>query len=397
MDKLISTLLTVFTAVCAQAVILAGGDGTQNTSAPAGGQGWDYVGRITSANGAPSGVTYISNNWFITANHIKELDNPTGVILGGSAYSIDPNSWTRLQNSTGGDADLIMFRVVGASVGLPGLAVRSSNLANNSALTMIGNGRNRETDETHWWETDGAWSETTFGGNRHGYKWASGATKRWGTNKKDANAGLVDDGFGITDVFRTDFDDSGGSEAQGATYDSGGGVFYNNGGDWELVGIMILTTEHGDQPGSSAVYGNRTYVAHMQYYADQIAETAQIDDLDEDGIPDGWEYGQTGSTTGVVATVDQDGDGFDGTMEWITDTNPIDSNSFLRVLAYTNAVSLTFTSSTNRKYEVQFRTDLTHVSWSTEIAWTNGLSGQTVKPVSVSSSNRFYRVRAQLP
>jgi len=36
------------------AVILAGGDGTQNTTAPSGGQGWDYVGRITSANGAPS-------------------------------------------------------------------------------------------------------------------------------------------------------------------------------------------------------------------------------------------------------------------------------------------------------------------------------------------------------
>ena len=63
---------------------------------------------------------------FITANHIKVLDNPTGVLLGGSSYSIDPNSWMRLQNSMGGGVDLIMFRVVGANVGLAGLTGRTS-------------------------------------------------------------------------------------------------------------------------------------------------------------------------------------------------------------------------------------------------------------------------------
>ena len=267
----ILAVLCVFSAVAAEAVIVSGGDGSQNTTAPSGGQGWDYVGKIDHAT-ANSGVTYISNNWFITAYHIQSLDNPTGVILGGSTYSIDAGSWTRLQNSSGGNADLAMFRVTGGTVGLPGLTVRSSNLPNNSALTMIGNGRNRAAGLTYW---DAGWNEVPSGGTYSGYKWAAGSQKRWGTNTKQANAGLVNDGFGITDMFFTDFDAASG-EAQGATYDSGGGVFVNNGGNWELAGVMLTTSGYSGQPAGTAVFGNRTYSADMRYYADQINTTAAI-------------------------------------------------------------------------------------------------------------------------
>jgi len=55
------------------AVIVAGGDGTQNATVPPGGRGWSRVGRIVSSNGAPSSVTYVSNNWFVTAHHVKAL------------------------------------------------------------------------------------------------------------------------------------------------------------------------------------------------------------------------------------------------------------------------------------------------------------------------------------
>ncbi|HEY5653137.1 MAG TPA: hypothetical protein VIR63_02065 [Pontiella sp.] len=265
--------MTWFVAGSTFAVILAGGDGTQNTTAPVGGQGWDYVGRIDKP-GVYSSVTYVSNNWFVTANHIKQLDNPSGVILGGSSYTIDSGSWTRLQNSASGDADLIMFRV-NESIGLPGLTIRSSATANGSGLTMIGNGRNRETTETYW---NSSWDEVTPPppATYSGYKWAAGSSKRWGTNNKDADAGLIDDGYGVTDMFYVDFDDIGGNEAQGATYDSGGGVFYDNGGEYELAGVMLVTSGYAGQPGSTAVYGNRTYAADMQYYADQINTTTAI-------------------------------------------------------------------------------------------------------------------------
>jgi len=386
------------------AVIVAGGDGTQNTTAPSGGQGWDYVGRITSVNGAPSGVTYISNNWFITANHIKVQDNPTGVILGGVTYSIDPNSWTRLQNSEGGDADLIMCRVVGGTVGLSGLTVRTSATSNGSGLTMIGNGRNRESSETHWnvdTQTDPlTWTEvsTPPPSDLSGYKWAvTGSTKRWGTNTKEADAGLVTTSGGRTDLFYTDFDSNTG-QAQGATYDSGGGVFYKNGGNWELAGIMIATGGYTDQPAGTSVYGNRTYMADIRYYAAQINSIALIEDIDGDGIPDGWEYEKTGSTIGVVAGIDQDGDGFTGAEEWIADTVPVDSNSYLRVSAYANVAEVVFDSSTNRQYQVDYRTDLadSNETWQAEVLWFTPTSSPTVMPVTTSTSNRYYRVEVKL-
>jgi hypothetical protein len=277
MKKHILVVLCMFLAAGADAVIVAGGGGTQNTIAPTGGQGWDYVGKIDHAT-ANSSVTYISNNWFITAYHVQALDNPTSVLLGGSSYSIDAGSWTRLQNSVGGDADLAMFRVA-SDVGMPGLTVRSSGTANGSALTMIGNGRNRASGLTQWNVNTGTdpwtWTEIGAGGNASGYKWASGSTKRWGTNNKDADLGLVNDGFGITDMFYTDFDPVA-EEAQGATYDSGGGVFVDSGGSWELAGIMLTTTGYSGQPGSTAVFGNTTYIADMQHYAGQISATAAI-------------------------------------------------------------------------------------------------------------------------
>jgi hypothetical protein len=138
---------------------------------------------------------------------------------------------------------------------------------------MIGNGRNREVGETTW---NSSWVEGGKPTAYSGYKWADGSTKRWGTNTKDMDAGLINDGFGVTDMFYTDFDDIGGSEAQGATYDSGGGVFYNTGSEWELAGITLTTAGYSGQPTGTAVYGNRTYMADMRYYADQINTTSAI-------------------------------------------------------------------------------------------------------------------------
>jgi hypothetical protein len=381
----------------AMAVILAGGDGTQNTSAPAGGQGWDYVGRISAANGAPSSVTYIANNWFITANHIKVLDNPTGVVINGSSYPIDPNSWTRLQNSSNGNADLNMFRIVGGSVGLPGLMVRSTATANGSTLTMIGNGRNRQIDETTW---NGSWVEGGKPTVYRGYKWAAGSSKRWGTNVKEDDAGLISlpSPYNDTDAYFIDFDDIGGSEAQGATYDSGGGVFYNNSGNWELAGIMIAIANFGGQPIGSSVYGNLTYIADMQYYAAQIEAISQITDIDEDGIPDDWEYEKSGSTIGVEAAADQDSDGYTGTQEWIADTNPTDGTSYLRILSYTNVNEVAFNASTDRQYRIEYRSDLadTNETWLTEVDWFDPGSTQTVISVSASADESYYRVGARL-
>lgn len=251
------------------AVVVSGGDGTQNTTAPVGDQGWSYVGRISSK---PSSVTYVSNNWFITAHHIKQLDNPTAVILNGTTYNIDSSSWTRVTNVVSGtDADLEMFRVTTSVSDVSGTSIVSSRLSNGTDVTMIGNGYNREATETSW---DRSWVEGGTPTRYRGYKWGSafGTSKRWGSNTIEGSQSAVDDGYGVTDVLFTDFDNVDG-EAQGATYDSGGGVFANN----KLAGIMLFVgTYSTNQPNYTAVYGNQTYMADLSSYSTQINNTIAI-------------------------------------------------------------------------------------------------------------------------
>ena len=85
----------------------------------------------------------------------------------------------------------------------------------------------------------------------------------------------MDDGFGTTDMFYTDFDSIAG-EAQGAIYDSGGGVFYDSGSEWELAGLMLTGSTGSGQPGSTAIFGNQTYMADLSVYSSQINATTAI-------------------------------------------------------------------------------------------------------------------------
>jgi len=95
-----------------------------------------------------------------------------------------------------------------------------------------------------------------------------------------------------------------------------------------------------------------------------------------------------------------DGDGFTNYEEWLADTIPDDGNSYLRVAPYTNETEVAFNSSADRKYQIEFRTDLadTNETWQTEpgLEWFPATTSPTVKTVSTGTSNRVYRVRAKL-
>ena len=140
--------------VAACAVIIAGSDGQGNTTAPTDDPGWANIGQILMPDRGPSTVTYLGANWFITAYHVWNLDNPTGVWVNASAYAVDSSSWVRLTNSAGpyagASADLAMFRVTAPVVGLPTLSLRTTSLPANSPVTMIGNGYDRQTNLTFW-------------------------------------------------------------------------------------------------------------------------------------------------------------------------------------------------------------------------------------------------------
>src|SRR5476651_676959 len=172
----------------ARAVIIAGTDGTLNTTAPGNGAPWDHVGSIGGTTGVYLG-DYGGGYWVITADHVGlgtiTLNNVPYTAVGGSGVQI-------------GGADLFVFRI-SSDPGLTNLALSATAPAINSSVTMIGNGLNRAATQLYWSvSTNGnptgdpngtAWTWNSLpdatGANASGYAWGSGNTIRWGTNSID--------------------------------------------------------------------------------------------------------------------------------------------------------------------------------------------------------------------
>jgi hypothetical protein len=244
-------------AFSARAVIVAGGDGTQNTTG-SGVSGWDYVGAITS--GGASGVylgDYGGSYWVLTAAHV----GAGAFTLDGVTYGLVADSAIQLTDSSGAGVDLLLFRI-DADPGLATLELSSATPLGQS-VTMIGYGRDRATSQTYW---TSSWTETNnqFFGIYKGYKWADTQSKRWGVNTVSGTATV-----GATSYFTTAFASTNGS-AQAATGDSGGGVFLLDGSTVKLAGIMGLVTNFSGQPSGTSVYGNQTYSADISVYRDSI-------------------------------------------------------------------------------------------------------------------------------
>ncbi|MBP7276164.1 MAG: PEP-CTERM sorting domain-containing protein [Kiritimatiellae bacterium] len=274
-------LATMTGVLSASAVIIASADGSGNTTASESNfDAWNNVGRITKT-GVPSSVTYVSNNWFLTAWHVRTNDLPTSVTIAGVTHTIKESSWTPILNADDSQTDLVMFRVNGVVTNAPSkLIPQGTNPTSGSAVTMIGHGRNRATSLTYW---DADWNVTNEENQVYsGYVWGSNTgTKRWGSNTIEGYnliSYAVKDRSLTTTVFRTEFtENAGADEAQGATYDSGGGVYWSSSGDWYLSGIMVTIGFVGrSSAASKAVFGDVTYSAHIGTYSNQISGIAAV-------------------------------------------------------------------------------------------------------------------------
>ena len=266
---LVSVGLVGLLAAPAMAVIIRSG----NISAPADDPGWDNVGK----RGTSSAV-YLESRWVLTAAHV----GPGSVTFDGTGYGMVPGSWNRLHEPGNESAlvDLGLFRIDSVPPLVSDLTVSNSVPPNTSDVVAIGYGRNRATTETTWYvDTDPdpwVWQESTFlefNVNRYGYKYASGDTKRWGLNDVDASGYTIHAGYGDTYTIEMDFDRTlghGNDEMQVATHDSGGGLFYKNGGDWELAGTLMAKGGYSGQPSDTAVYDNQSHAADLSRYRDQI-------------------------------------------------------------------------------------------------------------------------------
>ena len=240
----------------AAAVIIDSGDGSGNTTAPPDDPGFAHVGKR-------SGLTavYLGNGWVVTANHVLEGE----VILGGVTYPAVVGSKTQIAT-----ADLAVFQLA-THPPLGILPISSNPDITGETVVMIGHGRNRGTSTT-------ACAPPPIGG----YLWGAGREVRWGENVVTAYQNILS-----TDTFYTTFDSNGLThEAQGAHGDSGGAVFVQNGGAWELAGIMVATGSFGCQPAESALYGNLTWAADLATYRTQLISMTRpqcSDEIDNDG------------------------------------------------------------------------------------------------------------------
>jgi hypothetical protein len=282
---ILTGILCLATVGMAHAVVVATGDGTQNTTAPADDFGFANVGRVfNTADGFYNSGVYLGNGWVLTAYHVVRNTSLSGFqfsdvvfhdpILGDVTFAVNPATAVRLQNSDSSFTDLALFQLTTVPTFLSAIPIATSLPSNGSTVTMAGNGVNRQSGLTSW-NVNGSnvWTETTPPGTFSGYKETQGSqTLRWGTNTIDSQNSTINAGFGNLTVLTTDFDNTT-DQAQAAAGDSGGGVFYKNGSTWELAGIIDATASFNGQPDFTAVFGDETFAASLPTYEAQIEAT----------------------------------------------------------------------------------------------------------------------------
>jgi len=281
--------LLVFSLSPARGVVVYGGTGSQNTTAPTSDQGWSYVGSVNYSNGSinASGIylgQYGGSYWVLTANHVAAS--------GLGSYTINGNTYSFVSNSGHqiGSLDLYVVKIDITSPSDPLLSMSNLSLASSppsasASVTMIGYGRDRATSTTNYYvdATNWVWSTTNFAGansTASAYQWAATNTKRWGTNLVATSTTS-----GGTTYVVTDFQPSS-NNGQAATGDSGGGVFTYNSttGLYELSGVMDLVGNYPNQPSDTSVYyfnyggtgyaGDATYSIDVATYRSQILAAA---------------------------------------------------------------------------------------------------------------------------
>jgi hypothetical protein len=210
----VSALTMIVSIAClpawARAVILYK-TGTRNTASPTGAyanSGWQYQGQWSGFLGTP-----IAKQYFITAGHFGGAVGDQFKYQGVSRPAIsmwdDPGS------------DLRIYKVKGGMPSWSPLYTGSNEVG--QTVTVFGRGTQRGRG-------------VFVNGVNKGWKWgAEDGVQSWGTN---AVSGIANGGSTQGEFLTLNFDAKG-TAFEGALSrgDSGGGVFINNGGKWQLAGI----------------------------------------------------------------------------------------------------------------------------------------------------------------
>ena len=133
--------------------------------------------------------------------------------------------------------------------------------------------------------------------------------------------------------------------------------------------------------------------------ADGLANVVDPDD-DNDDIPDEWEIANgLNSTNNADAGADEDVDGRSAFEEYVSDTNPFDSNSVFAVASIMESSStytVTWDSRSNRFYDIYCATNLSSNSWSAVLENIPGDGTSLSRVLTNATAAAFYWIQVDL-
>lgn len=128
-----------------------------------------------------------------------------------------------------------------------------------------------------------------------------------------------------------------------------------------------------------------------------LTSTAQPD-ADLDGIPAYWETANGLDPASNDTAGDNDLDGSDNYFEYITDTDPQSSSAGQTFIVDRGTeTDITFSSSVNRRYTVEYSDDLGAASWLPLHSQTVGTGSEISQTDTSPNGKRFYRLKIALP
>ncbi len=280
-------------------------------------------------------ATYLGDGWVLTARHVGDF-YPAKFDHIATPFTMIPNQGYYIANPAGLGltefTDLRLYRIKGDAAnldpGVPKLTIGSQPLTLDASVTYVGNGVTRAAAESHYSVDNSVnpptWTEVASRSTYNGYK-PGGGGKLWGTNNiandnvvlnetdPDLTAILTPNGRSVISYLSVfDENSSNPNETQAVGGDSGGSVFYNRSGQWELVGVVNANLIYPGQSvlgvfnssNSLAIYGNATAFADLSSYRNEIlsimnahADYSVAGDVNLDGLV-------TGDGTGPTATDD---------------------------------------------------------------------------------------------
>jgi hypothetical protein len=203
--------------------------------APAGlgGGGWDWTGAFGVFTGVPVGPSS-----FITAAHIGQSV--------GQTFTWRGQAFRAVSFETDSQSDLQLWHVCGE---FPGFAPRvTSDLGRDEGIVVIGRGTARGAE---------IMVDRGNGPELGGWTWGvNNGAQRWGTNTVDAVADGLDIGL-YGPVVTFDFDgDAGDDECTVSVGDSGGPVWVQRSGQWQLAAVNFATdSEYRTDPEAPTQQG----------------------------------------------------------------------------------------------------------------------------------------------